>query len=237
MHTHLPLPDEVQDQLAGAKVFTTLDLQCSYWQMPVNPTDREKIAFCPGPGMGLFQFCRMPFGLPGAPSSFQRLMNQIFMGFPFVTTYIDDVLVHSASEEEHVGHLKQVFQRLREAELTLRGWKCHIAMPKVVYLGHVFSTSGMATDHRKIVAVQEWSVPTNATEVRQFVGLASYYCRYIHQFAKPLNALTQKATAFEWTSECQDAFNSLKRKLTQAPILAYPFTNQPVPLYSRQTLD
>ena len=100
---------------------------------------------------------------------------------------------------------------------------------------HVFSTSGMATDHRKIVAVQEWSVPTNATEVRQFVGLASYYCRYIHQFAKPLNALTQKATAFEWTSECQDAFNSLKRKLTQAPILAYPSFHQSASPFVLQT--
>ena len=234
----LPLPDEVQDQLKGAKVFTTLDLQCGYWQMPVNSTDREKTAFCPGPGMGLFQFCRMPFGLAGAPSSFQRLMNQIFRGLPFVTTYIDDVLVHSADGEEHVDHLKQVFQRLREAGLTLRGWKCHIAMPKVVYLGHVFSASGMAPDHRKIVAVQEWPIPTNATEVRQFLGLASYYRRYIHQFAdiaKPLNALTQKATAFEWTSECQDAFNSLKRKLTQAPILAYPSFHQSASPFVLQT--
>ena len=234
----LPLPDEVQDQLEGAKVFTTLDLQCGYWQMPVNSTDREKTAFCPGPGMGLFQFCRMPFGLAGAPSSFQRLMNQIFRGLPFVTTYIDDVLVHSADGEEHVDHLKQVFQRLREAGLTLRGWKCHIAMPKVVYLGHVFSASGMAPDHRKIVAVQEWPIPTNATEVRQFLGLASYYRRYIHQFAdiaKPLNALTQKATAFEWTGECQDAFNSLKRKLTQAPILAYPSFHQSASPFVLQT--
>ena len=82
----LPLPDEVQDQLEGAKVFTTLDLQCGYWQMSVNPTDREKTAFCPGPGMGLFQFRQMPFGLAGAPSSFQQLMNQIFKGFSFVTT-------------------------------------------------------------------------------------------------------------------------------------------------------
>ena len=95
----LPLPDEVQDRLAGATIFTTLDLQCGYWQMPINLSDREKTAFCLGPGMGLFQFCRMPFGLAGAPSSFQRLMNQIFRGLPFVTTYIDDVLVHSANEK------------------------------------------------------------------------------------------------------------------------------------------
>lgn len=221
----LPLPDEVQDRLAGAKIFSTLDLQCGYWQMPINPSDREKTAFCPGPGMGLFQFCRMPFGLTGAPSSFQRLMNQIFRGLPFVTTYIDDVLVHSATEKEHMDHLRQVFQRLREAGLTLRGRKCHIAMRQVRYLGHVFSASGMSPDQEKIQAVREWPVPTNATEVRQFLGLASYYRRYIHQFAniaKPLNVLTQKNTPFTWSSECEASFNTLKQKLTQAPILAYP---------------
>ena len=146
--------------------------------------------------------------------------------------------MHSADGEEHVGHLKQVFQCLIEAGLTLRACKCHIAMPKVVYLGHVFSTSEMASNHRKIVAVQEWPIPTNATEVRQFLGLASYYRRYIHQFAdiaKPLNALTQKATTFEWTGECQDAFNSLKRKLTQAPILAYPSFHQSASPFVLQT--
>ena len=102
----LPLPDKVQDRLAGAKIFTTLDLHCGYWQMPINPSDHEKTAFCPGPGMGLFQFCRMPFGLTGAPSLFQLLMNQIFRGLPFVITHIDDVLVHSANEKEHVDHLR-----------------------------------------------------------------------------------------------------------------------------------
>ena len=221
----LLLPDEIQDRLAGAQVFTTLDLQCGYWQLPVNPSDCEKTAFCPGPGMGLFQFRHMPFGLAGAPSSFQRLMNQIFRGLPFVTTYIDDVLVHSASEEEHVGHLRQVFQCLREAGLTLRGRKCHIAMPQVRYLGHVFSATGMSPDQQKVQAVREWPVPTNVTEVRQFLGLSSYYRRYIYQFsdiAKPLNALTQKMTPFMWSSECEASFNILKEKLTQAPILAYP---------------
>ena len=85
----LPLPDEVQDCLAGSTVFSTLDLQSGYWQLPVSPEDREKTAFCPGPGMGLFQFCRMPFGLTGAPSSFQRVMDKALRGLPFVTIYLD----------------------------------------------------------------------------------------------------------------------------------------------------
>ena len=107
----LPLPDEVQDKLANSAIFSTLDLQCGYWQMPVNPPDRHKTAFCPGPGMGLFQFRYMPFGLTGAPSSFQRLMNQLLRNLPFVTVYIDDILVHSANVYEHAQHLRQVFDR------------------------------------------------------------------------------------------------------------------------------
>ena len=102
----LSLPDEVQDRLTGAKICTTRHLQCGYWQMTINPSNREKTAFCPVPEMGLFQFCCMPFGLSGTLSSFQRLVSQIFRGLLFVTTYIDNVLVHSANEEEHVDRLR-----------------------------------------------------------------------------------------------------------------------------------
>ena len=106
----LPLIDEVQDRLSGATVFSKLDLQCGYWQVPVDPKDQEKTAFSPGPVMGLFQFTRMPFGLCGAPSTFQRLMDVVMRGLPFVTTNINDVLIHSANEEMHKSHLEQAFQ-------------------------------------------------------------------------------------------------------------------------------
>ena len=229
----LPLPDEVQDRLEGSTMFSTLDLQCGYWQMPVNPDDRAKTAFCPGPGMGLFEFTRMPFGLTGAPSSFQRLMDKLFRDIPFVTTYIDDVLVHSKTEELHMQHLHEVFRRLKEAGLTLRGKKCHIGRTEVPYLGHVFSATGMAPDQEKVRVVREWPVPSDVTEVRRFLGLASYYRRYIHQFsdiAAPLHSLTQKGVPFVWTPECQTAFTTLKEKLTQAPILVYPrFDSEALP--------
>ena len=221
----LPLPDEVQDRLAGSKIFTKLDLHSGYWQLPVNPQDREKTAFCPGPGMGLFQFHRMPFGLSGAPSSFQRLMDKVLRGLPYATRYIDDILIHSRSSEQHKQHLQEVFECLSAAGLTLRGRKCHIGMSHVSYLGHVFSAAGMATDPQKIQAVQQWPTPTSITAVRQFLGLASYYRRYIHHFselAAPLHALTQKASTFTWTQECNDAFLTLKKCLTNTPILAYP---------------
>ena len=124
----LPRPDKVQDQLAGSQVFSTLDLQCGYWQLPVHAADHYKTAFSPGPGMGLFQFHRMPFGLSGAPASFQWLMDKVCRGLPVTTTYLDDVLVHSASMQEHTEHLRRVFERLASAVLTLRGRKWHFGM-------------------------------------------------------------------------------------------------------------
>ena len=140
----LPLPDEVQDRLSGVTVFSKLDLQSGYWQLPVSPTDQEKTVFCPGPGMALYEFQRMPFGLSGAPSSFQRLLDKNFQGLPFVTTYMDDILVHSADNENHILHLDEVFKRLTDAGLyNTEGQKmCHWAGNSVVFgtcvlrLGH-----------------------------------------------------------------------------------------------------
>ena len=138
----LPLPNEVQDCLAGSSIFSTLNLQSGYWQIPVHPKDREKTAFSPGPGMGLFQFCRMPFGLSGAPGTFQRFMDKILRGLSYVTIYLDDILIHSADEETHKAHLMEVFDRLATAGVTLRGKKCRISMTSVAYMGHIFSAKG-----------------------------------------------------------------------------------------------
>ena len=202
--------------------------------MPVNQEDQEKTAFSPGPGMGLFQFKRMPFGLCGASSTFQRLMNTVMRGLPYVTTYQDDVLIHSPSEETHKKHLHETLQRLRQAGLTLRGSKCQIGVAQVVYLGHVFSAEGMTPDNSKVQAVQEWPRPRDATEVRQFIGHASYYRRYIQHFAdiaRPLHRLTQKDATYCWSEECEQAFRNLKTKLTEAPIQAYPrFDKEASPL-------
>lgn len=176
----LPLPDEGTRPVGW---ITDIHNPGSPRQMPLNPDDYKKTAFCPGPGMGLYQFRRMPFGLSGAPSSFQRLMDTVFRGLPFVTKYIDDVLVHSANAVEHRDHLQQAFQRLRQAGLTLKGKKCRVGMSEVPYLGHIFSGMGMFPDPAKVKSVQDWPVPTDVTEVRKFLGLASYYRRYIPHFS------------------------------------------------------
>ena len=210
----LPRPDEVQDHLAGSKFFTTLDLHSGYRQLPVAPADREKTAFCPGPGMGLYQFCCMPFGLSGAPGSFQQLMDSILRGLPFVLTYIDDILIHLPTEELHKEHLQL-------AGLILHGKKCHIGLPQVYYLGNVFSRAGMQPDPGKIQSVQEWPLPTNVTALKQFLGLASYYRRYVENFATmaaSLHTLTQKNVPFQWNQACDIAFSMLKGKLIKSPV-------------------
>jgi len=120
-----------------------------------------KQLFCPGLGYGLFEFCRMPFGLCGAPGSFQRLMNTVCADLPFVTTYLDDSLVHSASKDEHVQHLHILFDKMSVAGLTFRGSKCHVGLSQVFYLGHVFSAAGMQPDSQTVSAIEEWMPPTD----------------------------------------------------------------------------
>ena len=229
----LPLPDEVQDRLAKSTVFSTLDLQSGYWHLPLNQTGKEKTAFCPGPGMGLYQFCRMPFGLTGDPSSFQRLMDTALRGLLFVLIYLYDILIHSPTLEQHKEHLRAVLECLSKAGLTLRGSKCHIGLHKVSYLGHTFSCAGMEPDPKKIEAITAWPVQTDLAGVRKFLGLASYYRRYIQNFAnisEPLNALTKKAASVNWTTARAEAFDTLRIKLCQTPVLVYPtFTKDASP--------
>uniref|UniRef100_A0A5S6QBE1 RNA-directed DNA polymerase n=1 Tax=Trichuris muris TaxID=70415 RepID=A0A5S6QBE1_TRIMR len=219
----LPLPDEVQDRIGGATVFSTLDLNSGFWQLPIHPNDCEKTAFSPGPGLGLYEFVCMPFGLTGGPSSFQRLMDRVLNGLKFAMVYLDDVLIFSRDQDEHHRHLAAVFRRLIENGLTLRGSKCHLAKSQIRYLGHVFSARGMEPEHSKVSTIMAVQQPINIKGVRQFVGLASYYRRYVKNFAAiaaPLHQLLEKASTFQWNSTAEEAFQRLKLILTSAPILA-----------------
>lgn len=213
------------DSLDGAKYFCTLDLASGYWQVPLDDDAKAKSAFVvPG---GLYEFQVMPFGLCNAPSTFERLMENILVGLQWkiLLVYLDDVIVFGSTIPEMIARLEMVLQRLRNANLKLKPKKCNLFQKEVLYLGHVVSAEGVKTDPTKVEAVKSWPTPSNPTEVRSFLGLASYYRRFVQKFSdvvKPLTNLTKKDQPFIWTGECEEAFAAMKESLTTAPILAYP---------------
>ena len=221
----LPRIEDILDSLGEMHYFSTLDLASGYWQIEMGEEARQKSAFVTH--RGLHEFVRMPFGLCNAPATFQRLMEVILDGILWKEcfVYIDDVLVCSKSPEEHLVHLTEVFERFRKANLRLKPKKCMFLRPKVPYLGHIISREGVSPDTEKVDKVKYYPIPASPTEVRQFLGLASYYRRFMKDFAKvakPLYSLTCKDAEFKWTRVCQDAFEALKRLLVTAPVLAYP---------------
>ncbi|XP_077947560.1 uncharacterized protein LOC144388873 isoform X1 [Gasterosteus aculeatus] len=232
----LPRIEESLDALAGARWFSTMDLASGYNQVPVAKKDRAKTAFCTP--FGLFEFNRMPFGLCNAPGTFQRLMERIFGAQHFQTLllYLDDVIVFSSTVDEHLKRLDAVLSRLQQEKLKVKFEKCCFFRTEVNYLGHVITEDGVATDPGKLSAVANWPRPTNATELRSFLGFCSYYRRFVEGFAKiaaPLHRLvanmidarTKKASrkiiGELWTEQCEKSFQDLKSRLISAPVLAY----------------
>ena len=171
----LPRVDDALDALACCKWFTTLDLLSGYWQVEVDPKDREKTAFTTYDG--LFEFLKTSFGLCNAPAAFQRLMDLVLAGLQWTNclVYLDDLLIIGKSFEEHSQNLQLVFERLRRAGLKLKPSKCAVCQKEVMYLGHVVSSDGIATDPSKTDKVSNWPLSTSQREVKQFLGLVSYY--------------------------------------------------------------
>ena len=219
----LPRIDDSIEALSGAKWFSTLDLKSGYWQVEMDEKDKEKTAF--SIGSGLWQFTVMPFGLSNAPATFERLMEQVLAGLPFNTAliYLDDVLVAGRTFPDHISNLRIVLQRFRTASLKLNPKKCSLLQKQVKYLGHVVSGEGIAMDPEKVESIRSWPTPTTAKEIRSFVGLCSYYRRFIAGFSNLVQPLLKCAdTAFTWTTEAEEVFHKLKTALTEAPILGYP---------------
>ncbi|KRX32404.1 Retrovirus-related Pol polyprotein from transposon 17.6, partial [Trichinella murrelli] len=221
----LPRIDATLDALAGAKWFTTLDLASGYWQVEVDKRDREKTAFATP--LGLYQFKVMPFGLCNAPGTFQRLMERTLSGLvgKSCLVYLDDIIVFSTTEEERLTRLEEVFQRLKRVGFKIKPEKCQLMKKQVVYLGHVITPEGIGTDSQKTAAVRQWRTPRCVREVRQFLGLASYYRRFIKDFARvagPLHELTRKGEKWQWGPRQEGAFTTLKNLLVSTPILGHP---------------
>ena len=221
----LPRIDDTLDTLEGCELFSTLDLRSGYWQVGLAPEDKEKTAF--SIGTGLWQFTVMPFGLCNAPATFERLMENVLRGLSWeiCLVYLDDIIVLGKSFTHHLENLEKVFERLRAANLKLNPKKCNLFRRQVNYLGHVVSDNGVAVDPAKIAAITNWPVPRDKHQVRSFLGLCTYYRRYVKGFAniaKPLTRLTEEKRTFHWDHECQASFEELKNKLSSAPILSYP---------------
>jgi len=187
--------------------------------------DKQKTAL--STGSGLYQFNVLPFGLCNAPATFERLMERVLLGLPWqvLLIFLDDVIVYAKSFEEVVRRLRLVFERLRSANLKLNPKKCVLFQRKITFLGHVVSGYGLSTDPRKTEAVSAWPVPRSDAEVRSFLGLTSYYRRFIYEYAhiaKPLHELSESGKEFLWTEACEKAFCTLKENLASTPVLAYP---------------
>ena len=227
----MPRIDELIDRLGRAKVITTLDLSKGYWQVPVAAEDRAKTAF--SSPYGLFQFTVMPFGLQGAPATFQRMMDELLRGTEgYSAAYLDDIVIYSDNWKDHMKHLKEVFRRLRKAALTVKFDKCQFGMDQCIYLGHMVGNGTVRPENSKLEALKEFPIPRTKTAVRGFLGLAGYYRRFIPNFAEtaaPLTDLTRKTATKEvqWNSECGRAFEKLKSLLCGEPVLKCPDFEKP----------
>ena len=226
----LPRCDDILESLSGAQWFSHLDLLRGYWQIDVAEKDREKMAFATPDG--LYQFRKLSFGLTNAPACFMRAMHLILRGLCWsdCLVYLDDIIVFGRTLQEHRERLSLVLSRLTEAGLKINPKKCKLLCEQVVVLGHVVSGKGISTDPEKIRVIKEWPVPADESQLRAFLGTAGYYRQFVPNYAhiaSPLHRACQKGDRFRWTAECKEAFLHIKRKLTNAPILAFPQLDVP----------
>ncbi|GJW06776.1 putative reverse transcriptase domain-containing protein [Tanacetum coccineum] len=221
----LPRIDDLFDQLQGSSIYSKIDLRSGYHQLRVREEDIPKTAF--RTRYGHYEFQVMSFGLTNAPAVFMDLMNRVCKPYldKFVIVFIDDILIYSKSKKEHEEHLRQILKLLKKEELYAKFSKCEFWISRVQFLGHVIDCRGIHVDPAKIESIKDWASPKTPTEIRQFLGLAGYYRRFIEGFskiAKSMTKLTQKGVKFDWGDKQEAAFQLLKQKLCSAPILALP---------------
>ena len=243
----LPRVEEALQAVQAAVWFSSFDLAQGYLQMAMEEEDIEKTAFRAG-SSGLYEFTRMPFGLTNAGASFCRLMEMCIGDQQYVTLlfYLDDICIFAETADQMLDRIEFVFSRLKEFNLKIKPKKSHFFQTSVTFLGHILSADGVSPNPEKVAKIKDWPTPKTPKEVHSFVGLASYYRRFIPNFAKwagPLHALIVPASfkqkirrgemkksdlpEFQWTLACQEGFDQLKKALTEAPVLAYPDYSKP----------
>jgi hypothetical protein len=200
-------------------------LRSGFHQILLKAGEEHKTAF--QTHFGQYEFRVLAFGLTGAPETFQGAMNvSLSPGLrKFVIVFFDDILVYSATYEDHLKHLRLVFEWLNNDQWKIKKTKCSFAQRSITYLGHIISSQGVATDSSKVQVIVDWPVPATVKELRSFLGLAGYYRKFVKHFgiiSKPLTNLLKKNTLFLWTPDHEAAFSTLKTALSSAPVLALP---------------
>jgi hypothetical protein len=226
----VPIIDEFLDELSGASWFTCIDMRAGFHQVRLKPGEEYKTAF--QTHCGHYEFRVMAFGLTGAPGTFQEAVNSTLSPClrKFVLVFFDDILIYSATYADHLLHIKLVFELLAQDKWKIKLSKCTFAQRQINYLGHVISEHGVGTDPKKIEAISNWPSPQNAKELRNFLGLAGYYRKFVRHFgviSKPLTDLLKKSVIFVWTSEHEKSFCALKQALCSSPVLALPNFSKP----------
>lgn len=222
----IPLMNSILDRLRQANYITTLDLSQAYFQIPLAADSREITAFTV-PGMGLYQFRRMPFGLTNAPATFQRLLDRLIGPEmqPHVYVYLDDIIIVTPTFDEHVLWLRRVLTKIRNAGLTINPDKSEFCRPEVKYLGFLVNREGLQIDPDKVAPVVNYPAPRNVKQLRRFLGMASWYRRFIPSFAtlaSPLTYLLKKSTSWVWDLPQRKAFGEIRTRLSTSPTLSCP---------------
>jgi hypothetical protein len=222
----LPRMDDLMDCLSGEKYFSKIDLKSGYHQIHMREGDEWKTAF--KTNEGLYEWLVMPFGLTNALSTFMRLMNEVLREFirKFVIVYLDDILIYSKSEAEHLKHLAIVMRKLQQEKLLINMKKSSFMKTELIYLGFFISVNELKMDPDKVEVIKNWTSPRNIFEVRSFHGLASFYRKFIRNFsgisAVMMDTVKKRHKSFHWIAEAEKSFNLLKWKITEQPVLVFP---------------
>ena len=232
----IPLPkiDELYAKLKGFKVFSSLDLRSGYYHIGLTESAKPKSAFVIS-SLGKYQFNRVPFGLAQVPAYFQKLINDVLRGCNFAMGYLDDIIIYSRNDKEHLEHLEEIIKRIKAAGLKLKLEKCCFFKKHIQYLGHLISADGIQPLPEKLESIAKMPAPKTPKEVKQFLGLVGYYRKFVPRFAdisRVLTHLTKKDVEFKWTAECENCFQILKRSLQESPILRYPDPKANYTLYT-----
>ena len=228
-HFQLPTIEDISTRLTGAKVFSTLDANHGYWQIPLDPASQRLTTF--NTPLGRYCYTRMPFGITSAQEIFQKRMVQHFWDLPGVETYIDDILVWGATKEEHNQRLKAVLQRCNDIHMMLNEGKCRFGSSKVVYLGHIICAEGISPDREKVKAINQTPPPEDKKGVERLLGFLNYVAKFIPDLSsitQPIRELLKKEYLFNWKQEQETAFQLIKKRMTSAPALAFYNVNKPV---------